>query len=84
MHKFNTNDIKAIKYNISIDIEASELLNHPELVNLIRNDTISSVKITKSVDKNEVKFLNDIEQENENPKLITIAKFVKENSLTIK
>lgn len=81
---FNTNDIKAIKYNISIDIEASELLNHPELFSLIRNDAISSVKLTKSVDKDQVRFLNGIEQENENPKLITIAKFIKENSLTIK
>lgn len=82
--EFNTNDIKAIKYNISIDIDASKLLNHPELVNLIHNDATASITLTKSVDKSQVKFLNGIEQENENPKLITIAKFVKENSLTIK
>lgn len=80
---FNVNDIKSVKLSFKVDIKLSDLLNHPELINIINNGVLIS-DVTKTVQKDEVKFLNQIESEKENPQFVTIASFGNKESLTIK
>ena len=80
---FNVNDVKSIKINFNIELELSDLLNRPTIIDYIRNSTLVS-DFTKNVSKDDVKFLNSIEQDKENPQFVTIANFVNKTSLTIK
>lgn len=80
---FNVNDVKSIKISFNIELELSDLLNRPIIIDYIRNSTLVS-DFTKNVSKDEVKFLNNIEQDKENPQFVTIANFVNKTSLTIK
>lgn len=80
---FNVNDVKSIKISFNIELELSELLNNPTLIYYIRNSTLVS-NFTKNVSKDDVKFLNNIEKDKENPQFVTIANFVNKTSLTIK
>lgn len=80
---FNVNDVKSIKISFNIELELSDLLNRPTIIDYIRNSTLVS-DFTKNVSKDDVKFLNSIEQDKENPQFVTIANFVNKTSLTIK
>ena len=80
---FNVNDVKSIKISFNIELELSDLLNNPTLIDYIHNSTLVS-DFTKNVSKDDVKFLNSVEQDKENPQFVTIANFVNKTSLTIK
>lgn len=80
---FNVNDIKSVKISFNVELELSDLLNKPTLIDYIRNSILVS-NFTKTVSKDDVKFLNNIERDKENPQFVTIANFVDKTSLTIK
>lgn len=85
--EFTINDINCVDIEINIKTSFQDLFKNNNIINLLdirNNNEFTNITIETSINKDDVKFITAHNKLEENPIPITIAKFVKEQSLTIK
>lgn len=85
--EFTINDINCIDIQINIKTSFQDLFKNNNIINLLdirNNNEFTNITVETSINKDDVKLITAHNKLEKNPIPITIAKFVKEQSLTIK
>ena len=85
--EFTINDINCVDIEINIKTSFQDLFKNNNIINLLdirNNNEFTNITVETSINKDDVKLITAHNNLEENPIPITIAKFVKEQSLTIK
>lgn len=85
--EFTINDINCVDIEINIKTSFQDLFKNNNIINLLdikNNNEFTNITVETSINKDDVKLITAHNKLEENPIPITIAKFVKEQSLTIK
>lgn len=85
--EFTINDINCVDIEINIKTSFKNLFEDNNIISLLdikNNNQFTNIIVETSINKDDVKLITAHNKLEENPIPITIAKFVKEQSLTIK
>lgn len=85
--EFTINDINCVDIEINIKTSFKDLFENNNIISLLdikNNNQFTNITVETSINKDDVKIITAHNKLEENPIPITIAKFVKEQSLTIK
>lgn len=86
-NEFTINDINCIDIEINIKTSFKDLFENNNIISLLdirNNNTNTNITVETFVNKDDVKLITAHNKLEKNPIPITIAKFIKEQSLTIK
>ena len=85
--EFTINDINCVDIEINIKTSFKDLFKNTDIINILgcrKQNVFTNVTVETSINKSDVKFINTCNVCSEIPIPITLGKFVKEQSLTIK
>lgn len=85
--EFTINDVNCVDIEINIKTSFKDLFENNNIISLLdikNNNQFTDITVETSINKDDVKIITAHNELEENPIPITIAKFIKEQSLTIK
>lgn len=85
--EFTINDINCVDIEINIKTSFKDLFKNTDIINILsskKQNASTNITIETSINKDDVKLITSYNKNKENPVPITLGKFIKEQSLTIK